>query len=600
MANFVIVVDPDSLRREVFFQKAAMQIEAVPGLVGDSVSSGNFTAMWAAGARAPIASVSDDHGAALLIGDALFDDGSRADAFRLRSTWKDLDSQIAPFDGYHAAIVYDASRGLLAAADLIGMFPFYWWAGNGVLLAGSSPELFRLHPAFTPHIDREGLVAILLTMHSVDGRTLFDGVHRLKAGHMLRFRPGAAAEEREQYRLPISDRYQDLPFTAQVELLHESLMDSTRRHVPSSESCALSLSGGRDSRLLAGLLGGQHDKVSAITFGKPDDMEMGCAVAVARTSGFGQQCLPLEIPENGEYGATHARWLHCTTGFNSLLHWGSASRMQAIPARIVTGYVMDSIVGGSHLTWAYDRSSRSMSFDNFFASINAYGIPEHTLDRLIRGNDASDLVKAGKATIRNIYESYSNVESQRAWCFDLHHRQRFHVGNTPWLLSYGSWPVQPATDRRVLEVAGGLPMSTVAERRAQDEMIRRFYPRLAELPLDRNNFNTEPLSPRLRYQLGNFVRNNVGPLASLLDKQRGKSGERRFYYRLFDFNGPGWRAIRRLAEPHRDKLAELLDRTTLDECLPPPEAELRVKDGIIGFSAPKTLVGLMLWAGDNL
>ena len=600
MANFVLVVDPDLQRREAFFQEAAMRIEPVPGLTCGAVSSGNFKAIWSAGPRAPISSLSDDQGAVFLIGDAMVDDGSRIEARRLRSVWKDLDSEIAPFDGYHAAVVYDATQGLLAGADLIGMFPFYWWAGNGVLLAGSSPELFRLHSAFTPSIDREGLVAILLTMHSVDGRTLFDGVHRLKAGRVLRFRSGVGAEEREQYRLPISDRYQDLPFTAQVELLHESLVDSTRRHVPFDEPCALSLSGGRDSRLLAGLLGRQHDSVSAITFGKPDDMEMNCAVSVARASEFEQQSLPLEMDENGESGARHARWLQCTTGFNSLLHWGSASLLHEIPARIVTGYGMDSIVGGSHLTWAYDKSNRSMSFDNFFTSINAYGFPEKVLVRLIRGNDADDLVEHGKATIRRIYESYSDVESQRAWCFDLHHRQRFHVGNTPWLLSYGSWPVQPASDRSVLEVAGGLPMSATADRRAQDEMIRRFYPRLAELPLDRNGFNTEPLSPRLRHQLGNFVRNNVGPLASRLEQRRRKSGERRFYYRLFDFNGPGWRAIRRLAEPHRDKLAELLDRATLDECLPPPDTELRVKDGIIGFSAPKTLVGLMLWAGDNL
>ncbi|MEO7217028.1 MAG: asparagine synthase-related protein, partial [Gemmatimonadaceae bacterium] len=486
MANFVLVVDPDSERREAFFRKAVMQIEPVPGLTCGAVSSGNFKAIWAAGERAPLASLSDDQGAALLIGDAIVDDGSRVDALRLRLLWNDLDSQSAPFDGYHAAVVYDARQGLLAGADLIGMFPFYWWAANGVLLAGSSPELFRLHAAFTRRVDREGLVAILMTMHSVAGRTLFDGVHRLKAGHMLRFSPDVAAEEREQYRLPVSDRYQDLPFTAQVELLHESLMDSTRRHVSLDESCALSLSGGRDSRLLAGLLSRRGDNVCAVTFGKSDDVEMNCAMAVARTSGFGQQLLPLEMDENGECGMRHARWLHCTTGFNSIFHWGSASRLREAPARLVTGYGMDATVGGSHLTWAYDKSSRSMSFDNFFASINAYGFAESVLCRLIRGNDAADLVEHGKATIRHIYESYSDVESQRAWCFDLHHRQRFHIGNSPWLLSYGSWPVQPATDRGVLEVAGGLPMSTVAERRAQDEMIRRFYPRLAQLPLDRN------------------------------------------------------------------------------------------------------------------
>jgi asparagine synthase (glutamine-hydrolysing) len=599
MANFVLVVDSDSERREAFMAKASMQIEPLPGLTRGTVSSGNFHAIWAAGVRAPIDTASDGNGAALLIGEAISGDGSRVRAGELGAKWTDFDSAVAPFDGYHAAVTYDARHGVVAGVDLIGMFPFYWWAADGVLLAGSSPELFRLHGAFTPRVDREGLVAILLTMHSVDGRTLFDGVHRLKAGHVLRFNSGVA-QEREQYRLPVSDRYHDLPFGAQVELLHESLVDSVQRLVPSGETCALSLSGGRDSRLLAGLLGKRRDNVCAVTFGRPDDIDMNCAVAVARASHFGQRSLPLELDEHGEYAARHARWLHSTTGFNSLLHWGTASRLHDVPERIVTGYGMDSIVGGSHMTWAYDAPSRSMRFENFFAKINAYGINDSMLRRLIRGADATDIIEHGRATIRRIYESYSDVESSRAWCFDLHHRQRFHVGNTPWLLSYGSWPRQPASDRSVLAVAGGLPMPTLADRRAQDEMIRRFYPRLAGLPLDRNSLDTEPLTPRLRHQLGAFVRNNAAAVG-LPGMRRGAGrGERRFYFRLFDFNGPGWRAVRRLAEPHREKLDGLLDRATLDECLPSPDTELRVKDGITGFSAPKTLVGLMLWAGSNL
>jgi asparagine synthase (glutamine-hydrolysing) len=77
-------------------------------------------------------------------------------------------------------------HGLTLGADLIGMFPVYWWTGGEVLLAGSSPELFRLHPCFRSSIDLEGLTGILLTMNSVDGRTLLEGVRRLAPGHFLR------------------------------------------------------------------------------------------------------------------------------------------------------------------------------------------------------------------------------------------------------------------------------------------------------------------------------------------------------------------------------------------------------------------------------
>lgn len=601
MASFLIVLDPDSQRRDSFCRTVAGQIAPLEGLVRGECASGAFRAMWAAGERAPIMFESDQLGAAVLWGDALDEEGTRCDAARLRAAWSGFDAALPVFDGYHAAVAYDSDRGLTIGADLIGLFPIYWWSSGPVLLAGSSPELFRLHPCFGSSIDLEGLTGILLTMHSVDGRTLLEGVRRLAPGHFLRADGRGAAREVERYRLPISDHYHDIPYSAQVEVLHEALVDATRRHAPPDVPHALALSGGRDSRLVAGLLERQGNRVTAFTFGEPDDMEMRCALAVARAAGFTHTTLPLEVDHEGRSGELQATWLHCTTGFGALANWDSPARMRELPPRIATGYVMDAIVGGSHISWAYDRTRRRMSFDSFFARVNAHGIAEEVLLSLLPANVASDLVDSVKSTIRRTYESYSEIESRRAWCFDLHHRQRLHVGNVPWYLSFATWPVQPAVDRRVLDVAGGLPLATLAERRAQDDVIRRFYPHLAELPLDRNSYDTEPLSPRVRYLVVRYIRDRVAPLtriASLL--ARRDRGERRFYYRLYDFNGPGWRAIRRLAEPHRDKLAGLVDKARLDEYLPPPEVDLATRNGIVDPSGRKMLVGLILWARDHL
>jgi len=600
MASFVIVVDPDASRRAAFSAAAARRVAPLPDLAAGSCSSGAFQALWAAGTRAPIAHESDVQGAAVIWGDALHECGERIAPGVLRAAWAGAGAALPAFDGYHAAVTYDAERGLTLGSDLIGMLPIYWWTSSEVTLAGSSPEFFRLHPCFRSSIDAEGLAAMLLVMYSVDGRTPLGGVRRLAAGHLLRADGRSAPREVENYRLPLSRAYHEMPFSAQVELLHEVLTDAMRRHLPASEPCALSLSGGRDSRLVAGLLERQGRKVTAATFGEPDDMEMRCARAVARATGFTHRTFPLEVDGAGKCGDLHATWFHCTTGFGSLAHWDSAARMRELPARMATGYVMDPIVGGTHAMWAYDRASRRMSFDAFFARINAHGVGQDVLRSLLAGRGQGDLVDAAVAMIRRSYEAYSDVESQRAWCFDIHHRQRFHVGNPPWLFSFATWPVQPAVDRRVLEVAGGLPLATLAERRAQDEVLRRYFPRLAELPLDRNSYDTEPLSPRVRYLATRYIGERLAPLAGPFSRRQRGGRERRFYYRVFDFNGPGWQAIRRLAEPHREKLGALMDLDRLNEYLPPPGVELRVKNGIVDSSGRKMLVGLMLWARDHL
>ncbi len=598
MANFLVILDPDTGRRDAFCRRAARDIALMPGLTPGTVSSGRMTALWAAGPRAPITVRDDTRGAAVLLGDAIGAGGARMAIDDLRSAWAQGDRVPPPVDGYHVAVIYTPEAGLRIGTDLIGMFPVYWWTEGEVLLAGSSPELFRLHPAFRPTLDPEGLAAILLTSYSIGGRTLERGLRRLAAGFALWAAPGSPPNERRQYTLPLSSRCHDLPFSAQADLLHEALTDAVRRHAPHHEPCAQSLSGGRDSRQLAGMLHAQGTAVTAVTFGDARDFEMRCAMAVARETAREHRTLALEVDADGACVEQHARWLHCASGSNAVFHWGSAPRMTGMPARMVTGYAMDPIVGGTHVMWAYDKRQRRFTFNAFFARVNAYAIPEHTLGTLLAPVGGRDLVAAAKQTVRDVYESYSDVESQRAWCFDVHHRQRLHVGTSPWLFSFGIWPVQPAIDTHVLEVAGGLPIGTLAERRAQDAIIIKRFPKLAELPVDRNNFDTTPLAPRARYVAAQSVRQKLARLR--VGAGGGRGAERRFYYRLYDVNGEGWRAARRLAEPHRALLDGVLDRAQLDACLPPPDEDLVIRNGIVDGSGPKVLVGLTLWAREHL
>ncbi len=75
--------------------------------------------------------------------------------------------------------------------------------------------------------------------------------------------------------------------------------------------------------------------------------------------------------------------------------------------------------------------------------------------------------------------------------------------------------------------------------------------------------------------------------------------ERRYYYRVCDINGPGWRAIRRQAEPHRERVLEVFNKEVLDTILPPPDVPLQLKDGIVDSSGLKSLLGFLLWSRDH-
>lgn len=602
MANFAIIVDPDRERRSRFIETTAPLLPPIDGLNITSWTCNDLGAIWASGKATPVSQSSDEQGGAIIWGDALYGDApERVPATRLRHLWRDPDRQLPPaLDGFHAAIVYDANRGVIAGGDLLGLFPIYYYTTENILLIGSSPELFRHHPTFRATLNPAGLVGILLTMHIFDGQTLLSDVRRLAAGHLLSWQPEKGPREIQQYHLPVSTRYFDLPFSAHLNLLEQALDEAIESHTTGEGPYTLLLSGGLDSRLLGGYLRQRGGAASAMTLGLSTDIEMKCAVRVAQTLGFEHRTTNPASAQYPLYAALQARWEHVANGFNNIMNWGVCRPLQQFAARVVTGHLMDSIVGGSHIGWAYSNADQAPAFDTFFARMNQWGVRPETLQRLLRREVFGDLVSQTMARLRAVYESYGKLESQRAWSFDLHHRQRFHVGGAAWALSFGAWPVLPAASQTVLETAGGLPAATLAERRAQIELLCRRFPELAALPLDRNAYNVEPLRPRLRHLLVRNLARRLRPLDRLNPLRPRRRSERRYYYRIYDFNGPGWVAVRRQAESQRERALHFFNREVLEEILPPPEVPLQFRDGIVEASGLKSLLGFLIWLQDHL
>jgi asparagine synthase (glutamine-hydrolysing) len=602
LANVVIVVDEDRIRRVAFIDAITPRLAPVDGLVTGASSCGDFSVVWAAEPRAPISQVGDDTGAAVIWGEAIRGPGpERLNAAGLLHAWTDAASlSKMTYDGIHGAAVYRPEHGLFMGADLLGIFPLYYMATQDVIVAGTSPELFRNHPAFRMEFDPEGLVGMLLTMHVFDGRTLLRGARRLAAGHALVWRPGKPPREIRQYQVPVSNWYAGLPFTAHVELLGHTLGEAVARHAPRDARYSLLLSGGRDSRLLAGYLKQNGADVIALTLGLPADFDMRWARAVARDVGFEYRSAEVAASQYPACSRLQSTWEHGANGFTTIHGWGVYPQLRSLPPRVVTGHVSDSIVGGSHVLWARDASTGAMSFDAFFTRINAYGFRPEVLKRLLRREVFGDLVPETIARMRQCYESYSDLEAQRAWCFDLYHRQRFHSGGEAWRLSFGAWPVFPAVDRAVLDTAGGIPASTLMNRRAQERLLATWFPALARLPLAHNPFRVELARPRLRALLRLHLERQRSNLARLAARVSGLKLQQRYNARVYDINAPGWIAIRRQVEPYRDLAHGYFHRQVLDAILPPPDVPIRCNDGIVDSSGHKTLLGLLLWLKDHL
>jgi asparagine synthase (glutamine-hydrolysing) len=262
------------------------------------------------------------------------------------------------------------------------------------------------------------------------------------------------------------------------------------------------------------------------------------------------------------------------------------------------GHLADPLVGGVFRLSKKRADPELVPFDWLFKQMTDRALKPDVVARLM-GGAGSDVVATRARELEALFDATGPTERQRHWRFVVTNYERFRTGAIAWRAAFGAWPLLPMLDRAVLTAVAEIPPASIAHRSAQDELLRTRFPELARLPLVVRNAAIEaPLRAtrleRLRYgAMGRLAR--MGPAALF---RRGR--ERRYNYRLYDFNGPGWRAVRRAAEPHRERLGALLNADELNRLLPGPEATIPMADAVHGAHGLKQLVGLMLWAGTHL
>ncbi len=151
----------------------------------------------------------------------------------------------------------------------------------------------------------------------------------------------------------------------------------------------------------------------------------------------------------------------------------------------------------------------------------------------------------------------------------------------------------PGVDSEVLKLVYQLPADSLVDRRLQNCMVIRRFPALARLPLDRNSESVRPLAPSFAWRLRNRLLREIHRVPPF--RPKANAWDRLYYYRIFDFNHPGWKAIRQTADECRDALAGVFDEKALAEILPPASAEVHLDSPIAGASSLKTLSGLAIW-----
>ena len=593
--NFLLIQDHDSLRRKEVLGSAVDLMNAfIPGGQAGELTAGDCAFVWSLSPKAPV-SIHRQDGFSAIFGDGFHKSKKgpilAVDLFTDRRE-KKLLHEI--FDGYYLAVECDEKGSIRIKTDLLGIFPVYYsQTEDGVFLVSSSPKLILAHPSAKPEIDPKGLIGILLLNGIFKNRTLYEGIARLDYGARLEKERGVSAREEKIFTLSggtpnLADEF----FEKHLNQIDQTLEQIIREQVIDSE-CGLSLSGGLDSRMIAGYLKRIGKSVHAITFGRSNDNEMQCASKVANVLGFKHTTSEIFASSFSEHAFRDSDWTCLAGGFSTTWAWSMKPYLEKLPRRAVLGYIMDCVLGWSMPKRAYPGNKDAVDFQRAFWRVNVYGIEPKNLKGLLADSKWQDIIDDVVDEIEEWYLSLGQSEFRRIWLFELLTRQRFYTGSVVWRSSFGAWPILPVLSKKLLDLASNIPAASIGGRRLQIVLLRKSFPELSALPYDANHPHPFYLNPTLMRRIVIACKSKIKDLIPQKGMRLFIQRKGQYYRPFFDVLSPGWRNIlQRCAE-------QVIDRPKCFNETEWNEAMSRLKQGayqdtFAGPSGDKMLLGFSI------
>lgn len=150
-------------------------------------------------------------------------------------------------EGDFAIALWDADRErLVLARDRAGVKPLYFSHQNGRFIFASEIKAILKHPSLTAEVNEEALYHYLTFVTTPAPQTLFRGIQKLPAGHMLIVNRGGDTQI-TQYWDALPSTAPQLPEAEHQKNILQLLRDSIRKRMMADVPFGVFLSGGVDS-----------------------------------------------------------------------------------------------------------------------------------------------------------------------------------------------------------------------------------------------------------------------------------------------------------------------------------------------------------------
>ncbi len=226
----------------------------------------------------------------------------------------------------------DRERKLFLIRDRLGVKPLYYTQlPDGSLAFASTARALRVAD-LAGDLNPDAIAEFLEFGYITDARCIYQGLHKLRAGHMLEW-SASGIRESCYWTPPSVDPHKPIAFNEAVEQTEHLFLRAVEMRLFADVPVGALLSGGVDSSLVCwaiARLGGNLTAYTIATPGDPSD-ESADAVSTARALGISHQVLPMrpeEIDGVDELVAAFGEPFACSSALG-MLQLSRAIRPQA-------------------------------------------------------------------------------------------------------------------------------------------------------------------------------------------------------------------------------------------------------------------------------
>jgi asparagine synthase (glutamine-hydrolysing) len=418
-------------------------------------------------------------------------------------------------NGRFAIALWDKKHKTLhLVSDRYGFCKLYYWSSSARILFASEYKAIISHEAFQKRVDEEAMADFMTFGYCLGDKTFFRDIKLLPYGSVLTFHEGNASIKRYwdyRFRDGSSWLYEPEEYVERYNFLLEK---ACRKQLDGKKNIGLPLSGGLDSRALAGML----DKVSfaggvkTFSYGNPECFDVVYGKRIARKLNFDHEYIPIR----SSYLKEHAKsfvWLtegtvNCLNSHMMLTH--RFLKEQRIDA-VVTGFLGDTVAGEPIVGFKpYKTISREDEFLREVFERQTDIMSDDEALRYFRNDVYRKITGRPFMAYKSDYNRLAlDNRYYKSIYAELVGRQRRYTSFNLYAFEGYSEVLAPFTDNEFVDFALLIPDVLAFTRFVEKETIVKYLPKVASVPWNKTRLplNASRLRKGLHWRWERLNRN---------------------------------------------------------------------------------------------